>query len=541
MKNILNRKNIFSSNSFALILLILAILIVLNLLSANHFGRLDLTAEKQYSVSQATKNTLKEIDDPLFIKVYFSEKLPPDLAHVSLFVKDILSEYRSYSKNIRVEFIDPTKDPEIENEVRAMGIPPVEMQVLEKDEFKVQKGYLGLGLFFEDNTEIIPVIENTLNLEYDLTSAIKRLTATSLKTIGFLTGHEEHGISDLPYMSADQTQVNNYIGVKKSLDKNYQVKTVDNISDKSITEIDSLIIAGPKTAFNEKELYHIDQFIMNGGQVIFLLDPVQITEGLQAEISQTGLEKLIEHYGIKVNQDFAIDSNNENVAFSSGYMQFLLPYPLWPRLIKDNFLTDNPVMAKLQSLSFPWVSSLTANDKENIELSTWATTSANGGSISEPFNLDPQQNFKPTSREKTAIVMEAKGQFASYFANKDVSEIGTADLEDATFSPITEEQGEMVLQSPEDTQIIVIADSDFISDDYLSRFPDNLTFFLNAVDYLTLDSDLISIRSKTILNRPLDETSDGLKTSLKVINIIIVPLIIIIIGVIRFYLRKRNK
>ena len=541
MKNILNRKNLFSTNSFAVIITILAILIVLNLIAANHFSRLDLTAENQYSISQATKNALADIDDPLFIKVYFSEKLPPDLARVSLFIKDILAEYKSYSKNIRVEFIDPAKDAETEKEVMAMGIPTVEMQVLEKDEFKIQKGYLGMGLFYQDSREIIPLVENTLNLEYDLTSTIKRLTAEEVKTIGFLAGHNEHGIYESPFMSSGDSQVSDYVTAKDGLEKNYKIKSIENITDQAITDINTLIIGGPKTELNEKELFHIDQFIMNGGQVVFLMDPVQVTDGLQAEINQTGLEKLIEHYGIKLNNDFVIDSNNENVAFSSGYMQFLLPYPLWPKLIKAGFLTENPVMAKLQSLSFPWVSSLTANEKENIELNTWATTSANGGTLTEPFNLDPQQTFSATSRKKVPIIMEAKGQFTSYFANKDVAEIGSEDLEDATFTPISTEQSEMVLQSPEETRIIVIADSDFISDNYLSRFPDNLTFFLNTVDYLTLDSDLISIRSKTISARPLKDTSDSIKTWIKIINIILIPLIIIVIGVVRFYLRKRNK
>lgn len=542
MKNILNRKTLFSSHSIALLLIILAILIIINLISVNHFGRLDLTAEKQYSLSNATKNTLDKLDDPLFIKVYFSQKLPPDIAMVDQYVKDILAEYNSFANNLQIEFIDPAKDAETETEVQSLGIPPIEMQIVEKDEFKVQKGYLGIALFYQDKTEIIPVVENTINLEYDLTSAIKRLTADQLKKIAFLSGHDEHGIISTPFDSPEQTQTNDYTTIKKALDQNYQVTTLDSTNGQPITDIDTLIIAGPKQELTEREVYQIDQFIMKGGHVIFLLDKVNVVPGLQGLLLETGLEELLNHYGIQINPDLVIDTTNENVAFSSGFMQFFLPYPFWPKLIKENFLLEHPVMAKLQTISFPWISSLTITEKENQETKIWATTTAKGGTVSQPFNLDPQQNFNPTTQKKIPLIAESQGQFNSFFAGKDIplDEATKKGEESVAFSPVEIEDSQMAFQSLDQSQILVIADSDFIADDYLQRFPGNLTLFLNAVDYLTLDSDLINIRAKTIQTRPLKEISNGWKTFIKVLNIIIIPLIIIFIGLFRFYWRKKT-
>ena len=228
MKNILNRKNIFSANSLAIVLIILAIIVVINLISANHFYRLDLTAEKQFSISDATKNTLQDIKDPLFIKAYFSEKLPPDLAAVSQYVKDVLTEYHSYSNNIQIEFIDPAKDPQLESQVRALGIPALEMQILDKDAFKIQKGYLGLALSYQDKSETIPIIQDPSNLEYDLTSTIKKLLAEKLKNVAFTAGHGEHGLNQFPISTSTGTQTNDYTEVAQALNKTYRITTYDS-------------------------------------------------------------------------------------------------------------------------------------------------------------------------------------------------------------------------------------------------------------------------------------------------------------------------
>ncbi|MBD3359976.1 MAG: hypothetical protein GF365_04710 [Candidatus Buchananbacteria bacterium] len=542
MKNILNRKNLFSGHSIAILLIILAILIIINLISVNHFARLDLTEENRYSLSSATKNTLKRLEDPLFVKVYFSQKLPPDLAKVEQYVKDILAEYGSFGSNLNIEFIDPAQDSETENKIRSLGIPQIEMQIMEKDEFKVKKGYLGMALLYQDEKEIIPIIENTQNLEYDLTSAIKRLMADELKQVAFLTGHEEHGISSSPFVSPEKTDTNDYTKIKEALDKNYKVTSLDLTNGDPIDGIETLIIAGPQKALTEKETYQIDQFIMKGGRVIFLLDKINIVPGLQALEIETGLEELLKHYGININNDLVIDNKNENVAFSSGMMQFYLPYPFWPKLIRDNFLLEHPIMAKLQTISFPWVSSLNITGKENLDTKILATTTDNGSTVSKPFNLDPQQNFNPTNTKKIPVIAESQGEFTSFFADKEIplDEATKAGEETMPVSSLNIEDSQILAQSLEQSQIIVIGDSDFISDNYLQRFPSNGTFFLNTVDYLTLDSDLINIRSKTIQERPLKDIGDGWKTFIKVLNIIIIPLIIIIIGLVKFYLRKKN-
>jgi ABC-2 type transport system permease protein len=533
MKNLLNRKNLFNTQSATLILIIIAVLVLINLISANHFARLDLTAEKQYTVSPVTKETLKKLDDLLTIKVYFSQQLPPNLAQTAQYVKDILGEYKAFSSKVNIELIDPAKDETTASELQSLGIPELQMQIMEKDEFKVQKGYFGLALFYADKKEVIPVVQDVQNLEYELTSAVKRLTSTELKKVGFLSGHDEHGIYENPYGAQSQATANDYTSIKKSLDKNYTVTPIDVSSGQKIENIDTLIIAGPKKALSERELYEIDQFIMRGGKVIFLLDEVTVGEGLQATANQTGLETLLANYGIKANTDLVIDVSNETVGFTSGYMQFMLPYPFWPKLIKDNLDKDNAIMNKLQTLTLPWVSSLSTSDKAGIAFTILATTTNSAATVSAPFNLDPQQQFSPTDRRKIPMIVLAKAKFASAYAGKDAPAFESKDK--------TADTDKKIDQADQESQIVVVADSDFINDNSLQRFPDNAVFFLNAVDYVTMGSDLISIRAKTLTDRPIKSLDDEGKMITKGINIILIPLIVIIIGVVRFYRRKKNK
>jgi ABC-2 type transport system permease protein len=527
MKNILNRKTLFTTQSITLLIIIAAILVVINLISANHFGRLDLTSDQQYSISSVTKNTLKNLDDLITIKVYFSPQLPPDLAQSSQYVKDILAEYKAYSSKVKIEIINPAKDDATKNEVLSLGIPELEMQIMEKDQFKVQKGFFGIALFYGDKKEIIPMVQDVQNLEYELTSIIKRLTSEKLQTIGFLSGHDEHGLYDLAGTSNAETTTNDYTTIKKELDKNYNVSLVDLAAPQALKNIDTLIIAGPKKALTDNELYQIDQFIMNGGKVIFLVDEIALGQGLQATPFQSGLEKILAKYGIKVNQDLVIDTSNENVGFTSGYMQFFMPYPFWPKLIKANFDLANPIMSRLQSISLSWASSILLEKQTNIEYSNLASTTKNASTVSQPFNLDPQQQFTPDKRSQYPMIVLAKGNFASAFKDQ--------------AAPDKDADAVKINQATKESQILVLADSDFINNNNLKRFPDNGVFFQNAVDYLTVGSDLISIRSKSIADRPLKQIDEEGKMIIKTINIILIPALVIILGLIRYYKRKKNK
>ena len=173
------------------ILLILAILVLLNFISVRLFGRLDLTSQNVYTLSDASKSLVQSLDDRVTVKAYFTEDLPSPYNNNRRAVLDLLNEYKAYaSGNLTYEFINPTGEKG-EQDAQQQGISPVQVQVVKEDKFEVKRGYLGLIMLYEDRKEILPVVQNLSTLEYDISSALKRLTTRTKKKIGYTSGHQE--------------------------------------------------------------------------------------------------------------------------------------------------------------------------------------------------------------------------------------------------------------------------------------------------------------------------------------------------------------
>lgn len=565
----LTKKTVLRTHSLVSFIIILGIIFLVNIILSRHFVRLDLTSGKEYTISDSTKNLLKNLDDVVTVKVFFSQKLPPNLMPISQYVHDILDEYKAYG-NIRLEYIDPASDPKIQQEMSILGIPEIQMNVIEKDKLQVQNGYLGIGIFYVNKKEILPFVQNTENLEYQLTSAFRKVTATEIKKIGFLTGHDEH---------STQEKSGDYTLLRQTLEKNYEVDVVNTADGKAITGISTLVVAGPKTALSERDIFEIDQFIMNGGNAIFLVDSLDLAEGLQmTPLNNPQLTQLLQHYGVNVDQNLILDTVHETASFSQGFMQFILPYPLWPKLIKDNFSANSPIVAKLDSLVIPWTSSLSITQKEGLTYEVLAKTTNEAWAQTSSFNLDPNQRWsQPADTKSYDMVVLVSNLMKSYFSGKSIPPVlsipvsslsnPTSDNASAnglvsngstggqpknavissssanlTPSETASDVARTIKESPDSNQqIIVIGDSDFLSDQFVQRFPQNLDFGLNMIDYLTLDNTLISIRSKGFEDRPLSTISDGSRNTIKFLGILGMPILVVLYGVIRLTLRKKRQ
>ena len=174
----------YGGNTLAFILVVFGIVALINFLSSRRFIRADLTADKRYTISQSTKSVLDRLDDIVTIDVYFSRQ-PPRVAQIRQSVRDMLDEYRAFSKNLEINFIDPaTGDEALKQKLRFMGIPEVQVNVIEKDKAELANVYMGIAILYEDKKEVLPVVQTTSNLEYDLTSAILKVTSTEVKTVG---------------------------------------------------------------------------------------------------------------------------------------------------------------------------------------------------------------------------------------------------------------------------------------------------------------------------------------------------------------------
>jgi gliding-associated putative ABC transporter substrate-binding component GldG len=524
-----SRRRIKQTTNFTVIaLIVLGILAVLNFFFYRHFSRIDLTHDKRYTLTPASRQALAGLDDIVNIKLYVSQKLPSYLVNLKRDITDLLDEYKAYgSGNIAVTSIDPTEDPALQQELRFMGIPQVQLNIIEKDQAQLTNAYLGMAIFYADKKEVIPFISDTKNLEYDLTSAIVKVTSKETKKVGLYVGSKPQSPDEQEYQAASQL-----------LSKQYEVSPIKLDDEQALDNISTLILAGPRE-LTDRQKYAIDQFIMRGGKAVFLVDTVEMREGLQATGFKPAVNDLLQQYGITVEENLVLDASNAYAAFRSGFMTFRIPYPFWVKVVSEGFAADNPAVSMLESLVLPWVSSLTvaAEKKPDIAITELAKSTESSWLQKGFYMLDPQQQFiKPgTQMQSYLLAAAATGKFKSFFADKPVPPVEKK--ADGTEAP---PQKETIKESPE-TRIVVVGNSRFITNDVIGQFDDNQVFFLNLIDWLTLGEQLIGIRSRGATDRPLRETTEYQKTLVKSLNMFGIPLVLALFGIARFYVKRRKK
>jgi gliding-associated putative ABC transporter substrate-binding component GldG len=499
---------------FIRLAVVAGILVVLNFISIRLFGRLDLTAQGVYTLSDASKKLIGSLDDRVMVKAYFTEDLPSPYNNNRRSVLDILNEYKAFSKgNLQYEFINPQGEKG-EQEAQQQGIAPVQVQVVNEDKLEVKRGYLGLVMLYEDRKEVIPVVQNLSSLEYDISSAVKRLTTKAKKKIGYTTGHGEADLSSL--RQAFQAIATQYDFMAVDLSK----------AEPMPTDLAALLLLSPQTRFQDSAKYQIDQYLMHGGKIAFLLN--RVNASLQNRMGQPldlGLDDMLKHYGARVNPDLVRDVQCASISVmqQQGGMTFQsqVPFPYIP--IASDFNPNNPIVKDLQSIVFPFVSSIDTGSASALGLKAevLVRSSKRSGRQTGFFMMDPFQRYTPADVAEAGIPLGTivDGSFKSYFVGKEPAAVLTA--------------------SPE-TRIIVIGDGDFMKDEFLGS-RGNVTFFANIVDYLADDAGLISIRSKNVATPPLDQVSDGTKKIVKYTNLIGPPLLIVIYGLFRWRRRVAFK
>ena len=532
----LSRKLKSGSNALILALTVFFILVVVNFLSCQYFMRGDLTENKIYTLSKSTKDILEGLDDIVRIEAYFSKK-PSRVAQIRADVKDKLDEYLAFSKgNLQIDFIDPGDDETLKQKLRLMGIPELQVNVREKDKLEVANVYMGIAVHYVNEKEVLPFVQETFNLEYDLSSAILKVTREETKTLGFLAGHGEFDIDNQRFQE-----------LRGELSKQYDVSKVEVKDGEPIdAKVVTLVIAGPQQLLTEREKYEIDQFIMRGGRTVFLIDPIRLQPGsLQAAPLATGLNDLLEHYGVKLGNNLLLDRYHDSATFDRGFMRVTQPYPYFVKAMKKNLSSENTITSQLESLVLPWPSSLELTLKGSeqtegegvakVQGTVLATTSEFGWTAQAPYNLDPNSVLRPPSGQQKVhtLAVALSGTFKSFYAGKDIPAVERVETEEQ----VSEAEDRTTKTDSAPTQIIVVGTSQFLA----QPRQDGRIFFQNTIDLLTLGEELIGIRSQTVTDRPLKETSDSERFLLKFLVIGGIPILVSIIGITRYFLRRRAK
>jgi gliding-associated putative ABC transporter substrate-binding component GldG len=505
--------------------LVIAIVIAINLIGVFLFARFDLTSAGLYSLSEASRQLAGSLDDPVVVKLYFSEDLPAPYNANARYLKDQLAEYRVYSGGqLRYEFIDPMKTDR-EREAQALGIPPMQVNAYEKDKIELKKVYMGVAFLYEDKREVIPVVQSTRNLEYEISSAIQKVTSKIVPTAGFLTGHGETDLSNQMQTAA------------QALSQLYQVERVSVTPGKLIdSSIATLLICGPTDSVSAWDQYAIDQFIMRGGKLAVFYDPVATDLQQQtAQDRQTNWPEFLAHYGVRFLPGLVIDARCGQIAImqQQGYIRYqnVVDFPFLPQVVRFN--PGNLIGKDLEGVTFPFVSALDSTLADTLGYSfvpiCWS--SEHSGVRQTPYYLSPTQTFGKTDFNRPGQILAAAitGAFATAFPQGPPPD---ARVQAAVVPP--------VLKQAMDNRLVAVGDADFCTEQG-SRTASNLAFLLNVVDWLTKEGGLISIRSRAVTSRPLAEVSDGTRQLVKYANVFGPPLLVVLVGVWRWQMRRRAK
>jgi len=566
-------KKIKQNNIIQLISLLLLILAV-NIIGSYSFFRYDLTSEKRYSISETTRTILTEQDDYISIKVYLDGNLPSEYQRLKNATKELLDEFRAYNKDIQYEFIDPTANPnkkerfKLIKELAKEGLAYYNIPVENKDGFAQKIVFPSAMISYHDKSIPINLLESSRkvptsvdlnnsiqNLELNFMSAIRMLTSRRIPTVVFSIGHGEADQAHTADVAMDIAK--SYHVGQILIHENFAALTkrikMDSTSSKLIPRYDLLIIAKPDSAFSDKDQFIIDQYLMHGGKIMWLIDKVQADmDSLRYNTSTIGmnmdlkLDEMLFSYGARINSNLILNRNALAIGTAEGtlrtwdYFPFALPK-------KGHIITNN-----LNAVKTKFVSSIDLVGSDKIKKTVLLRTDNHTRIAPSPVLIDlvdiiyrgPNPALYNAPAQNIAVLLE--GKFTSHFVYRPITPvIGQNKIFDVLY------------ESPE-TKQIVISDGDLIQnqvmetanglrplplgyDRYTKKYFDNKKFILNAINYMLGDEVMIALRNKEFKIRLLNkEKVNKERLMWQIINTVFPVVLIILMGII-FGIIKKHK
>jgi len=552
------------------------ILIALNVIFSFFYARIDLTAEKRNTLASSTIKLLKDLPDKIYIKVFLEGKNnPADYQIFTQKTKEILEEFTRYSSNIEFDIIDPIagKDQEeinaIFGEFYDKGLSPIPIS---REDYSTT--WVVPGAFFTYRSKEYPVTlivadpggvdwldYSIQELEYNLVSAIRNITTQFAPKVAFLEGHGELDRISTSWMEwqlkryylVDRVTIDNRINSLRNIYvKDSTEATIGNYGNK----FNVLVVAQPTQPFSEMDKYVIDQFIMNGGKVLWLIDATTASvDSLQnrseffATENYLKLNSLFFKYGVRLNANLIQDLNCQSLPIPSGYMgnkpQFTFwAFPYMPVVV--NF-TSHPIVRKIKALKIDFAGTIDfVGTDPDISKTVLATTSEKTKVVPTPsivtLNvIKVKPNIEEYYRMYDPIAVLVEGKFTS--AYKGILPIEFDTIKEFDFKTESKE-----------TRQIFISDGDIIRNYFDSRnnqpYPagydfyqrvqyDNTDFIMNCVNYLSADDELLQIRSKSFKIGMLNPIAVKEKRNMYIILNTAGPLLLIsIMAAILIFFRK---
>lgn len=580
------RKNLKKNETVSLVITLIIIAMV-NIIGSYLYTRFDLTSEKRYTLSDKSKEILKGLNDYVYFRVYLEGEFPAGFKILRKETKEMLDEFRAYSKFIDYEFINPSEsnDPNERQEVYKIlyqnglnyytatmptnnGVQQIMVWPGAMVSYREKELAVDL-LSAQSGQNQATVLNNTSqDLEYKLISAIKDISETNKPKVGFVEGHGE--LSDMEVYD-----------IAKSLSKKYSIDRVnidgkvnalthrDYDNDSNIVvklNYDAIVIAKPTEKFSEKDKFIIDQYVMYGGKVLWLLDHVkadmdslQSAESMMGVNLNTNLDDQLFKYGVKLNTNLLLSYPCAQIGLVTGQganiQSALLPWYYFPLL---NAASQHPIVKNIEAVKSDFTSSLeTTTSAPEIQKVPLLKTSDYTKISTAPVYI----SLKILNDRPNPQMFPQKGQVTAYLLNGKFSSLYENRLPEAIV-----ESSEIAFRGESvPTSMIVVADGDVIRnqlanldyakknnrrvgsplplgyDQYTNNTYGNKNFIENAISYLVDGEGLININARELKIRLLDMNKINKKqTTLQVVNVVLPSLILILFGLILAYIRKNK-
>lgn len=552
-------------NNLKSVVIILVIVLVLNALGNSFFHRLDLTKDKRYTLSLTSLSIIKQVENPLSIKVYMQGDLPPEFRRLQQETKQLLEEFQAYNSNIVFEFVDPleNEDTSMDNikELYRKGLTPINITVDDKGK-QSQAMVFPWAIAVYDNKEVnIPLLKNIMgasttqkvigsvqHLEYSIAEALNKITKAKQKKIAVIKGNGE--LDDI-LMAKFLLQVREsyFIGPF----------TLDSVAKSPVASLQALekydlaIIAKPTETFTDAEKQVLDQFITNGGKTLWLID--QVSAEMDSLYNPSGatlafprdlnLNDMFFKYGIRINPDIIKDEQGSAIKLATGeqgsatqFQEFNWKFA--PQVYPNSL---HPIVKNLGGIKFDFsnpIDTLKNGIKKTILLQSSQYSKKIGTPAEINLNIVAETTTPADYLKKgnlpLAVLLE--GSFQSMFKNR------VLPFEQKTF-----------LATGKVNKMIVISDGDLIKNQLDKNFQpvelgydqrsgnlyDNKDFLINCVNYLLDDNGLINIRSKD-LDLPLLDKEKVYEnySQTQMLTIGLPILVLVLFGFIFTFLRKRK-
>ncbi|MBI1863208.1 GldG family protein [Candidatus Microgenomates bacterium] len=465
-------------------LLAIIAFVIVNYLMRFTTLRLDLSKNHAYTLSDSSKRILRNLKSPVTITFYNSSVLPSRLQPTKRDVSDLLAEYKKEGRGkITVIAKDPKKDEKVKQEADQFGIPELNFSQQEQDQFAVTTGYFGIGIAENNKKAALPQVADSPDLEYNLTSAIYKITSKELPKVAVMGGNGQ----DQQFRTLFQAS---------SVQFNLEAIATPDASVKAF-----LLIDNRTKKYSDEEIAGLEKYLKAGGRGIVFADGQWVSADLQTAAADHNLYGLLSKFGMTLNKNLVLSTAAEIVNFGGqDGAPIATAYPFWLRT--QSFDKSANYFSNVRQLSFPWTSSVSIGSPSDIKLKALVQTTNNSWQQNDTFTLNP----------------------------RDIAEPKRSDLH--AFNLITE------ARLKNGGALMVIPASRFVEDQSLSRTSDNLELVLNVLSDYASRGALSGIRQRAVDMYPLPpDMSNQEKDLVKYLTILLLPALFSAYGVYRLVKR----